>query len=83
MSRHVSYDEFRKNLAKYMDEVSGSHASLHIKRDAGSVVIMSEEEFEGWKETIHLLRSPNNAKELLEAIKAADAGKLVEHELEQ
>jgi antitoxin YefM len=81
MTRHVSYAEFRRNLAKYMDEVSGNRASLHIKRDEGSVVMMSEEEFEGWKETIYLLQGPANAKELLNAVKAADAGELEEHKL--
>jgi PHD/YefM family antitoxin component YafN of YafNO toxin-antitoxin module len=38
-------------------------------------------EYEGWKETIYLLQSPANAKALQEAIKAADAGELVEHKL--
>jgi antitoxin YefM len=81
MTRHVSFNEFLKNVAKYIDEVSGNRASLHIKRDAGSVVMMSEEEFEGWKETIHLLRSSANASRLLSAIDAANAGKLHEHDL--
>jgi antitoxin YefM len=81
MTRHISYAEFCKNLSKYMDEVSGSRASLHIERETGSVVIMSEEEFEGWKETIYLLQNPTNADELLKAVKAADAGTLEEHDL--
>ena len=40
MTRHVLYDEFRKDPAKYMDEVGGN--PLYIKRDAGSVVMMLE-----------------------------------------
>jgi antitoxin YefM len=78
MTRHVSYTEFRDNLARYMDEASAG--PLHIERDTRSVVMMSEDDFEGWKETIHLLQSAANAGELLAAIKAADAGELVEHE---
>jgi antitoxin YefM len=78
MTRHVSYAEFRNNLAKYRDEVSAG--PLHIDRDAGSVVMISEDEFEGWKETIYLLQSAANAEDLLKAIKAADAGEFVEHE---
>jgi antitoxin YefM len=62
-----------------MDEVSAG--PLHIERDAGSVVMLSEEEYEGWKETIYLLQSPANAEDLQGAIKAADAGELAEHEL--
>jgi antitoxin YefM len=79
MNRHVPYSEFRKNLAKYMDKARNK--PVHIKRSDGSVVILSEEEFEGWKETIHLLSSPANAKALTEAIADLDAGKFVEQEL--
>jgi hypothetical protein len=35
----------------------------------------------GTEETNYLLRSPANARRLLESIKAANAGKLQEHEL--
>ena len=79
MTRHISYAEFRKNLAKYMH--AASDGPILIKRDAGSFVLMSEEEFEGWKETLYLLRSPANAKDLLKAIEDADAGKFTEHGL--
>jgi antitoxin YefM len=79
MTRHVSYAEFCKNLPKYMEE--GSAGPLHIEHDTGSTVLVSEEEFEGWKETIYLLQSAANAKDLLDGIKAADAGEFVEHAL--
>ena len=42
---------------------------------------MSEEEYEGLMETVHLLKSPANAARLLRAINEADAGQLTEHEL--
>ena len=74
---HVSYTDLRKNLAKYMDEVSDSRAPLHVTRqNARSVVMMSEEEYNGMIETLHLLRSPANADRLIRSITAADAGKL-------
>jgi antitoxin YefM len=38
-------------------------------------------EFEGWKETIHLLSRPASASRLLSALAQAEAGKLKEHEL--
>ena len=79
---HVSYTELRTKLAKYMDEVCDSRAPLRITRqNARSVVMLSEEEYEGMVETLHLLRSPKNAERLLRSIKAADAGKLVERDL--
>ena len=79
---HVSYSELRANLAKYMDEVCDSRASLHITRqNARGVVMISEEEFESIMETLHLLRKPANAARLLRSIEEADKGELVEHEL--
>ena len=79
---HVSYTELRANLAKYMDEVCDSHAPLHITRqNARTVVMVSEEEYEGMVETLHLLRSPKNAERLRRSIKAAETGKLVERKL--
>lgn len=79
---HVSYSELRANLAKYMDEVCDSHASLHITRqNARGVVMISEEEYESMMETLHLLRSPANAARLLRSIEEADKGELIEHDL--
>jgi antitoxin YefM len=78
MIRHVPYDEFRKNPAKYMDEASGE--PVRIDRESGSVVI-AEDEFEGWKETIRLLSSPANANRLLSSLAQAEAGELTEHRL--
>jgi antitoxin YefM len=79
---HVTYTDFRERLAAYMDQVCDSGAPLHVTRQGGRpVVVISEEEFEGWMETVHLLRSPANARRLLESIAAANAGKLDEHDL--
>jgi antitoxin YefM len=80
--RHVTYTDFRERLAAYMDQVWDSRAPLHVTRQGGrSVVVMSEEEFAGWMETVHLLRSPANARRLLQSIVAANAGKFDEHGL--
>ena len=79
---HVSYTELRANLAKYMEDVCDSRAPLHVTRqNARSVVILSEDEYEGMMETLHLLRSPANAAHLLRSIEAADKGQFVEHDL--
>ncbi len=67
MTRHVAVDEFYKNPAKYVDEVGDD--PLYI---GASVVMVSREEFEGLVETAHLLSTPENARRLLSAIKAAD-----------
>lgn len=79
---HVSYSELRSNLAKYMEDVCDSRTPLHITRqNARSVVMLSEEDYDGIVETLHLLRSPANAARLLRAVEGADKGELVEREL--
>ena len=66
-----------------MDEAVDSCAPLLVTRQGGNgnVVLLSEAEFESWQETVHLMRSPANAKRLLASIRSADAGSLQEREL--
>jgi antitoxin YefM len=79
---HVSYTELRANLAKYLNEVCDTHAALHITRqNARTVVMISEEEYEGMLETLHLLRSPANSARLLRSLESAERGELTEHDL--
>jgi antitoxin YefM len=79
---HVSYTELRANLATYMDAVCDDRAPLVVTRqNARSVVLMSEEDYEGLMETVHLLKSPANAARLMRSIREADEGKLIEREL--
>jgi antitoxin YefM len=78
---HVSYSELRNNLAFCMEKVCDERAPLVVTRqNARSVVIMSEEDYEGLMETVHLLKSPVNAARLLRSISDADRGKLKKRE---
>ncbi len=73
----MTHTDFRERLAAYMDRVCASRAPLHVARRGGrAVIVISEEEFKRWMETVHLLRSPANARRLLESIAFANAGKL-------
>jgi antitoxin YefM len=80
---HVSYTDLRQNLARYMDKAVDDRVPILVTRQGGkgNVVILSEEEFEGWKETVQLLSNPVNAKRLLESVREAEAGLTVEREL--
>lgn len=79
---HVSYTELRNNLSDLMDEVCDSRAPLLVTRqNARSVVMVSEDEYEGLMETVHLLRSPANTRRLLESIAEANSGQLTAFEL--
>jgi antitoxin YefM len=79
---HVSYSELRNNLATYMDQVCDDRSPLVVTRqNARSVILMSEEDYEGLMETVHLLKSPANAARLLRSIKQADQGQSIERDL--
>jgi antitoxin YefM len=78
----LTVTETRANLKAVLDRVVADKAPVQIVRPKGEgVVMISESEWEGMQETLHLLSSPANAKHLLEGIKELDAGRGEEHEL--
>ena len=80
---HVSFTDLRQHMATYFDRVTQDREPLLVTRQGGkgNVVILSEEEFAGWQETVHLLSSPRNAARLLASIRQLDAGEGGAHEL--
>ena len=70
-------------MASYFDRVTDDREPLVVTRQGGkgNLVVMSEDEFEGWQETVHLLSSPKNAERLLASIQQAKAGGTREQEL--
>ena len=80
----ISYSEARENLKAVIDEVVASRAPIAITRQRGEgAVLVSASEWASIEETLYLLRSPANARELLASIAELDAGKGEEHELLQ
>ena len=78
----LSVSETRANLKSVLDRVVEDKAPIAIVRQRGEgVVMISQSEWESIEETLHLLRSPANAKRLLESIAELDAGKGVAHDL--
>ena len=80
---HVSFTDLRQHMARYFDQVVDNREPLVVTRqgDKGNVVVMSEAEFAGWQETVHLLNSPRNAERLMAAVRQAKAGRAREREL--
>jgi antitoxin YefM len=80
---HISYTDFRQNLAHYMDKAIDDRSSIVVTRQGskGNIVILSEQEFESWQETLHLLGNPANASRLLDSLRESEAGLMTEHEL--
>lgn len=78
----ISYSEARENLKSVIDQVVADRAPIAITRQRGEgAVLVSESDWASIEETLYLLRSPANARELLNAIAELDAGKGEEHEL--
>lgn len=78
----ISYTAARANLAKTMEKVCADHAPVIITRkNETPVVMLSLEDYQAMEETAYLLRSPANARRLLESIAELEAGQGAEREL--
>ena len=78
----ISYTAVRANLSKTMEQVCNDHAPIIITRKRESpVVMLSLEDYQAMEETTYLLRSPANARNLLESIVELEEGKGIEREL--
>ena len=78
----ITYTTARAQLASNMNRVCQNHEPLIITRNREqSVVMVSLEDYQALEETAYLLRSPINAKRLLDAVIELNAGKGLEKEL--
>jgi antitoxin YefM len=79
----ISYTAARENLASTMDRVCADHTPVIITRNRDqSVVMLSLADYESLEETAYLMRSPANAKRLLEAIHALESGRGVVRDID-
>ena len=77
--KSISYTTARRNLPKIMAQVRDDHEPIAITcNGVGAVVMMSMEDYQAWEETAYLLRSPKNARRLIESIAELEAGGGVE-----
>ncbi len=78
----LSYTQARAQLAKTMDAVCDRHEPVTITRSGeNSVVMLSLEDYNSLEETAYLLRSPKNARRLLDSIAELERGGGTEREL--
>jgi antitoxin YefM len=76
MPTETTYTALRQNLASYLDQVTGDRDAIIVKRrGAPDVAIIPADELAGLIETAHLMRSPANARRLLESLRELDQGK--------
>ena len=75
MMHEASYTQARQALASLMDQVTDTREPVLIRRRGREpVALIAADELAGWLETAHLLRSPKNARRLLEASERAARG---------
>lgn len=79
----ITYTAARENLASTMDRVCQDRDPVIITRNRDQAVVMlSLDDYESLQETAYLLRSPANAKRLLESIEEAEKGNLLEKDID-
>lgn len=78
----ISASETRNTLMQQLiRQVNEDGTAVEISATSGSAVLMSLSEYEAWRETAYLFRSPANARRLLDAMDAVDLGPGEVHEL--
>ncbi len=80
--RTMSYTESRARYAEVLDSVTNDREEVVITRAGHEpVVIVSLADFESLRETAYLMRSPANARRLLDAMERLEAGEGDAHDL--
>lgn len=80
----ITYTAARANLADTMNRVCEDHEAIIITRNGQqSVVMLSLEDYKALEETAYLLRSPKNARRLLDAIASLEEGRGKERSLSE
>ena len=70
----ITASEARKNLFPLIEQVNDDRTPVEITSRRGDAVLMSRADFDALEETAHLLRSPANARRLLESLQQASSG---------
>lgn len=71
----MSYTESRARYAEVLDGVTDDREEVVITRAGHDpVVIVSLDDYESLRETAHLMRSPVNARRLLDAMERLESG---------
>lgn len=78
----MSYTDSRARYAEVLDGVTNDREEVVITRAGHDpVVIVSLEDYESLKETAYLLRSPANARRLLDAMERLESGRGEAHDV--
>ena len=82
--RTITYSEARQHLSETMMKTVEDRAPILITRQNGNdCVLMSLEEYNSLEETAYLLRSPANAKRLMNSIESLRNGNTIEKDIDE
>ncbi len=80
--RIVSFTEARNGLKSVLDGVvNDADCTVITRRDSEDAVVMSLDYYNSLMETVHLLKSPENAAHLNKSIEQFKAGKVTERDI--
>jgi antitoxin YefM len=75
LSKTLSYSQARANFAETLNEVEDNRSIVVVQRpNRPGVALIAADELSSMMEALHLLRSPNNARRLYDAIARSEAG---------
>ncbi len=77
----ITATEARKNLFPLLEQVNDDHSPVEIVSRRGNAVLIAQADYDALQETAYLLRSPANAKHLIESLEQARRGERQEHPL--
>ena len=77
----ITASDARKRLFPLIQQVNDDATAIEIVSKNGTAFLMSDAEYRSLRETEYLLRSPANARRLLEALDSARRGDFVERSL--
>ncbi|HGY3148863.1 TPA: YoeB-YefM toxin-antitoxin system antitoxin YefM [Morganella morganii] len=80
----LTYSEVRQNLTAAMNETVDDRIPILITRQKGTAcVLLSLDEYQSLEETAYLMRSPNNARRLMDSIDELNAGEGLKKEINE
>ena len=77
----LSASEARKRLFPLIEQVNDDEEAVEIVSKSGTAFLVPEHLWRSLVETRYLLRSPANARRLLDSVARVDAGEFEQHDL--
>ena len=82
MEKTISYSYARQHLSALLDSVIDDSEVVCIQRKSGKeAIVIGKDDYTSLLETAYLLRSPENSRQLFQALEEANRGEGVEIEL--